>query len=273
MRSEGRLGALAAWTRGDWLLAGGVALAAAGAADLAATIRTYLSFSAGTQPPLLERTQFVAWNMRASVLLASAVGALLVLGGLLGSRGALGRFHERVAQGLVALAALESAFCLAVFGFAIRYANEDAVDSIFGPVTGADRAATLTTHALTFLPLAALLALVALRALPLAREAPPELEPEPEPQPEPEPPASAPPVTPAAPAPFREPVAAVPGRPPRLPVERPARAEEMEHLWRERLAFSPNREEARQLLEQVRRFAELGDDESVRRLAEQLERL
>lgn len=63
------------------------------------------------------------------------------------------------------------------------------------------------------------------------------------------------------------------------PAEPPAQAEvqplseEMETLWRERLAFGPKRQRARALLGQIRALEEAGDRESARALAEEMRRL
>jgi hypothetical protein len=49
--------------------------------------------------------------------------------------------------------------------------------------------------------------------------------------------------------------------------------EEMDLLWRERLAFGPRRERARELLGRIRRLEEAGDQESARALADEMRRL
>jgi hypothetical protein len=54
--------------------------------------------------------------------------------------------------------------------------------------------------------------------------------------------------------------------------ERPL-SEEMELLWRERLAFGPRRQRARALLEEIRALEEAGDRESAHALAEEMRRL
>jgi hypothetical protein len=61
-----------------------------------------------------------------------------------------------------------------------------------------------------------------------------------------------------------------------LPAPTPSAAgvfEEMEALWRERLAFGPRRERARELLGRIQRLEEAGDAEGARALADEMRRL
>jgi hypothetical protein len=55
--------------------------------------------------------------------------------------------------------------------------------------------------------------------------------------------------------------------------ERLSLFEEMDALWRERIAFTPNRERGRTLLHRIRSLEERGDLSAARELAEQLRRL
>jgi hypothetical protein len=57
------------------------------------------------------------------------------------------------------------------------------------------------------------------------------------------------------------------------PAEPASVFDEMDALWRERLAFGPRRERARELLGRIRRLEEAGDEESARTLAEEMRRL
>lgn len=57
------------------------------------------------------------------------------------------------------------------------------------------------------------------------------------------------------------------------PAEQPTLAEEMDALWRERLAFGPRRERARNLLGRIRELEAAGDQESARALADEMRRL
>jgi hypothetical protein len=47
----------------------------------------------------------------------------------------------------------------------------------------------------------------------------------------------------------------------------------MDALWRERLAFGPKRERARNLLGRIRDLEQAGEHESARALAEEMRRL
>jgi hypothetical protein len=58
------------------------------------------------------------------------------------------------------------------------------------------------------------------------------------------------------------------------PDEAPRRiSDEMEELWRERLAYSPRREEARTLLGRIQALETAGDEAEAKRLAEEMRRL
>jgi hypothetical protein len=57
------------------------------------------------------------------------------------------------------------------------------------------------------------------------------------------------------------------------PAAGPTVFEEMDALWRERLAFGPRRERARELLGRIQRLEEAGDEESARALADEMRRL
>jgi hypothetical protein len=57
------------------------------------------------------------------------------------------------------------------------------------------------------------------------------------------------------------------------PAAGPTVFEEMDTLWRERLAFGPRRERARELLGRIQRLEEAGDEESAQALADEMRRL
>lgn len=57
------------------------------------------------------------------------------------------------------------------------------------------------------------------------------------------------------------------------PDEHPTLAAEMDALWRERLAFGPRRERARNLLARIRELEAAGDEDSARSLADEMRRL
>ena len=63
-----------------------------------------------------------------------------------------------------------------------------------------------------------------------------------------------------------------PGRPEPDPAP-PLVSDEMDALWRERLAFGPKRERARNLLGRIRDLEQAGEHESARALAEEMRRL
>lgn len=64
-----------------------------------------------------------------------------------------------------------------------------------------------------------------------------------------------------------------PGRPERTDPAPPLVSDEMDALWRERLAFGPKRERARNLLGRIRDLEQAGEHESARALAEEMRRL
>jgi hypothetical protein len=99
--------------------------------------------------------------------------------------------------------------------------------------SGSDRAVTLATQLVGWIPLTALLVLVAVVA---TRSEQAEEEPEPE-------------------------------------RSDASLSEEMEALWRERLAHGPRRERARNLLSRIRALESAGDHEQARELADELRNL
>ncbi|MEO8290090.1 MAG: hypothetical protein ABI649_03740 [Gaiellaceae bacterium] len=226
---------LAAWTGGDWLLAGGIVLALLGLGEEAWTIKGRFDPAVlGLGAP--ERAAVALWELRPLVFVPFVLGALLVLAALLEPPGRLGEARERARPVLTVLAAAHAVFALVVVGLAGWVAAAGSIagrDEITFFYSGSHRALTLATQALAYVPLAALLAAVAMRA---------SFEPVPVEKAEP-------------------------------PARSPGLLAEMEELWSERLAFGPRREQARRLLERLRALEGSGDVEGAQQVADQLRRL
>jgi hypothetical protein len=222
-----------AWTRGDVLLACGATVALAASADAAwsAHARFALDLSGLSSH---ERAAAALWDFRPLAAAVFAVAALAVAAGLREAPGRLTTVREPARSGLVLLASAHGAFALVVVTLAVWVAAAGRIgeaDELGFSYSVGERAVTLVTQAVAWLPLAAFFAWLAGRAL---RSAPGEAAPEP---------AGA------------------------------ELTEEMEALWRERLAFSPRRQRARTLLDQVRLLEEAGELERARELAEEMRRL
>jgi hypothetical protein len=224
-----------AWTRGDVLVAGGAAVILAASADVAQTVQDRFAVDlAGLGA--LERAGATLWDLRPLGTAVFAVGALGALAGLGEPAGRLERLHELARNGVAILAAAHATLALVVLGLAVWVAAVGEVGDS-GEVgfvySGSDRAVTLATQLVGWIPLTALLVLVAVVA---TRSAQAEEEPEPE--------------------------------------RRDASlSEEMEALWRERLAHGPRRERARNLLSRIRALESAGDHEQARELADELRNL
>jgi hypothetical protein len=226
-----------AWTRGDVLVAGGAVVILAASADVAQTVQDRFAVDlAGLDT--LERAGATLWDLRPLGTAVFAVGALGILAGLGEPAGRLGRLHALVRRGLAVLAAAHAALALVVLGLAIWVAavGEVGESGELGFVySGSDRAVTLATQLVGWIPLTALLVLVAVVA---TRSEQVEEEPEPERS----------------------------GGDVSL-------SEEMEALWRERLAHGPRRERARNLLSRIRALESAGNHEQARELADELRNL
>ena len=226
-----------AWTRGDLLVAGGAAVILAASADVAQTVQDRFAVDlAGLGA--IERAGATLWDLRPLATAVFAVGALGVLAGLGEPAGRLERLHALVRSGLAVLAAAHAALALVVLGLAIWVAavGEVGESGELGFVySGSDRAVTLATQLVGWIPLTALLVLVAVVA---TRSEQVEEEPEPE----------------------------------RSDGDA-SLSEEMEALWRERLAHGPRRERARNLLSRIRALESAGDHEQARELADELREL
>jgi hypothetical protein len=224
-----------AWTRGDVLVAGGAAVILAASADVAQTVQDRFAVDlAGLGA--LERAGATLWDLRPLGTAVFAVGALGALAGLGEPAARLERLHELARNGVAILAAAHAALALVVLGLAVWVAavGEVGDSGELGFVySGSDRAVTLATQLVGWIPLTALLVLVAVVA---TRSELVEEEPEPE-------------------------------------RSDASLSEEMEALWRERLAHGPRRERARNLLSRIRALESAGDHEQARELADELRNL
>jgi hypothetical protein len=224
-----------AWTRGDVLVASGAAVILAASADVAQTVQDRFAVDlAGLGA--LERAGATLWDFRPLATAVFAVGALGVLAGLGEPAGRLERLHVPVRNGVAILAAAQAALGLVVLGLAVwvAAAGEVGDSGELGFVySGSDRAVTLVTQLVGWIPLAALLVLVAFLA---TRSEQVDEEPEPE-------------------------------------RSDASLSEELEALWRERLAHGPRRERARNLLSRIRALERAGDHEKARELADELRNL
>jgi hypothetical protein len=224
-----------AWTRGDVLVASSTAVILAASADVAQTVQDRFAVDlAGLGA--LERAGATLWDFRPLATAVFAVGALGVLAGLGEPAGRLERLHVPVRNGVAILAAAQAMLGLVVLGLAVWVAavGEVGESGELGFVySGSDRAVTLVTQLVGWIPLAGLLVLVAFVA---TRSEQVDEEPEPE-------------------------------------RSDASLSEELEALWRERLAHGPRRERARNLLSRIRALERTGDHEKARELADELRRL
>jgi hypothetical protein len=224
-----------AWTRGDVLVAGGAAVILAASADVAQTVQDRFAVDlAGLSA--LERAGATLWDLRPLATAVFAVGTLGVLAGLGEPPGRLERLHAPVRNGVAILAAAHAALGLVVVGLAVWVAAVGEVgdsEELGFVYSRSDRAVTLVTQLVGWIPLAALLVLVAFVA---TRSEQVEEEPEPE-------------------------------------RSDASLSQELEALWRERLAHGPRRERARNLLSRIRALERTGDHEKARELADELRNL
>jgi hypothetical protein len=224
-----------AWTRGEVLVAGGAAVILAASADVAQTVQDRFAVDlAGLSA--LERAGATLWDLRPLATAVFAVGTLGVLAGLGEPPGRLERLHAPVRNGVAILAAAHAALGLVVVGLAVWVAAVGEVgdsEELGFVYSRSDRAVTLVTQLVGWIPLAALLVLVAFVA---TRSEQVEEEPEPE-------------------------------------RSDASLSQELEALWRERLAHGPRRERARNLLSRIRALERAGDHEKARELADELRKL
>jgi hypothetical protein len=224
-----------AWTRGDVLVAGGAAVILAASADVAQTVQVRFAVDlAGLSA--LERAGATLWDLRPLATAVFAVGTLGVLAGLGEPPGRLERLRAPVRNGVAILAAAHAALGLIVLGLALWIASAGEIgdrEELGFVYSRSDRAVTLVTQLVGWIPLAALLVLFAFVA---TRSEQAEEEPEPE-------------------------------------SSDAALSQELEALWRERLAHGPKRERARNLLSRIRALERMGDHEKARELADELRNL
>ncbi|HZB86602.1 MAG TPA: hypothetical protein VE289_08580 [Gaiellaceae bacterium] len=226
------------WSRSDVLLAGGAAVALAASADTAWSAHARFAVDlSGLSPP--ERAAAALWDFRPLAAAIFALAAVALAAGLFEPAGRLAAAREPLRSGLVLLAAAHVAFALVVVALAVWVGAAGRVgdaDELGFSYSASERAVTLATQALAWVPLAAFLGVLALRGVrPDGAEAVQE-------------------------EPAREPAGG-------------EVTDEMEALWRERLAFGPRRERARTLLERVRALENAGEIERARELAEEMRRL
>jgi hypothetical protein len=228
-----------AWTRGDLLLAGGAAVALAASAETAWSLRARFALDLEGLSAL-ERAGVALWDFRPLGTAVFALAAIAVLLATTEPPGRLPGVADQTRAGVAVLAGAHAALAIVIAGFAIWIAalgevgRRDELGFVYSP---GDRAFTLVTQLLAWLPLGALLAGVAVLAARGERR-PETRDDEPAPQ------------TPKAPV-----------------------SEEMEELWRERLAHGPSRERARTLLRRIHSLEAAGDADGARELAEQMRKL
>jgi len=213
-------------------MAGGAAVMLAASADVAQTVQDRFAVDLSGLGAL-ERAAAALWDLSPLGTAVFAVGALGVLAGLGEPAGRLERLHALMRNGVAILAAAHAAIGLVVLGLALWVAAKGQIgdrDELGIAYSGSDRVVTLLTQLVGWIPLAALLVLVAFVA---TRSEQVDEEPEPE------------------------------SRDSSL-------SEEMEALWRERLAHGPRRERARKLLSRIRVLERTGDHEKARELADEL---
>ena len=224
-----------AWTRGDLLVAGGAAVILAASADVAQTVQDRFAVDLSGLGAL-GRAGAALWDLSPLGTAVFAVGALGVLTGLGEPAGRLECLHALTRNGVAILAAAHAALGVVVLGFALWIAAAGKIgdrDELGFVYSGSDRAVTLVIQLVGWIPLTALLTLVAFVAT-RSEQADEEREPE---------------------------------------RSDTSLSEEMEALWRERLAHGPKRERARNLLGRIRVLERTGDHEQARELADELRNL
>lgn len=221
--------------RGELLLVGGAAVALAAGAETVWWLHARFALDLDGLSAL-ERAGAALWDFRP---LATAVFALGAVAALLGAAEPQPRLEPLVAPvrlGVAILAAAQVALACVVVGLAIWIAAAGEVgrpDELGFVYSAQDRAFTLVTQLVAWIPLGALLALLAVRATAAPDEGADEED--------------AGPATPVS--------------------------KEMEELWRDHLAHGPDRERARTLLRRIHALEEAHDHDGAHELAEQMRRL
>jgi hypothetical protein len=229
------------WTTADVAVTGGVVVALAASADAAWSLhaRFAVDFSGLST---VERAGAALWDFRPLATVLFGVGAIVALAGLRNPAGRLPPAARRPLGGVLAvLATAHSALgasVLAAAGWVAVTGELGERDELGFVYSFGDRVVTLATQIVAWVPLTVALGVVAAKASGSGLcEARAEEQPQADAQP---------------PAPAR------------------SLAEEMEELWRERLAFGPSRERARMLLGRIRALEAAGDGENARKLAEEM---
>ena len=232
------------WTAEELAAGGGIALALAGTAEAAWSLhaRFAVDFSGLSA---LERACAALWDFRPLGTALFLVGAMLTLLAPWSSVSHSGPAREFVAGGVALLAAAHAALAAAVLAASAwvaaagRLGEPDELGFAFSP---GERAVTLATQVAAWLPLGVVLGLVAVLAARLeTRDA---LEPG---------------LDRVAVGTDHE--------------SNRTLGDEMEELWRERLAFGPGRERGRVLLGRIRALEAAGEGEAARKLADEMRRL
>ena len=221
--------------RGELLLLGGAAVALAAGAETAWSLHARFALDLEGLSAL-ERAGAALWDFRPLAAAVFALGAVAALLGAAEPQPRLEPFVAPVRIGVAVLAAAQVALACIVAVSALWIAAAGEVgrpDELGFAYSAQDRALTLVTQLVAWVPLGALLALLAVRATAAPHEVVAEEE-----------------AAPEAPA-----------------------SEEMEELWREHLAHGPNRERARTLLRRIHALEEAGDHDGARELADQMRRL
>lgn len=225
----------AAWTRGDLLLASGAVVALAASAETIWSIRARfaLDLEALSAP---ERAAVALWDLRP---LGTAVFALAAVAVLLAGAERLAlleRLADPARAGVAVLAGAHAALAFLVVALAVWVTAAGEVgrrDELGFVYSSGDRAFTLASQLLAWLPLGVLLAVVATLAARGASQEEPAVD----------------------------------------EAREAAVSEEMEELWRERLAHGRSRERARTLLRRIQALEAAGDGDGARELAEEMRRL
>jgi hypothetical protein len=146
------------------LVAGGATVSLAATGDVALRVRDRFALDLSGLGAL-ERAGAALWDLSPLGTAVLTVGALGVLAGLGEPSGRLERLHALVRNGVAILAAGHAALALVVLGLAVwvagvgKIGNSGELGFVY---SGSDRAVTLMTQLVAWLPLTVLLALVAL---------------------------------------------------------------------------------------------------------------
>jgi hypothetical protein len=230
------------WAWQDFMVGGGCALVLVATADAAWSL--YARFAVDLSGlSVFERGAAALWDFRPLATALVLVGAIVALAGLrepIASGSAA--LREPLGSGLAVLAAAHAALAVFVLGAATWVAAAGELgerDELGFVYSSGERTVTLLTQIAAWLPLAVVLAIVAVYATRIE----------------------------AGGVDRPSPASAMDAAPDH------SLGDEMEELWREQLAFGPGRERGRALLGRIRALEAAGDNESARRLAEEMRAL